>query len=122
MFNAENIVAGETLTFSISGTPKTGSSGSATSGTSQTNLVIGLVIFGAVLILAGFFFFLRSRNSKVEMEAELDPDEPDALGNDPDQLMDAITALDDQYKAGVLSQEAYRNRRDELKARLKEIL
>lgn len=122
MFNAENLAAGETLTFSISGTPKTGSTGSATSGTSQTNLVIGLVIFGAVLILAGFFFFLRSRNHKDEMEEELDLDETDALGNDPDQLMDAIVTLDDQYKAGALSQEAYQNRRDELKARLKDIL
>ena len=122
MFNAENIAAGETLTLSISGTPLTGSSVSATSGTSQTNLVIGLAIFGAVLILAGLFFFLRSRNSKEEIDDENDPDETDALGNDPDQLMDAIASLDDQYKAGTLAQEAYQKRRAELKARLIEIL
>jgi mono/diheme cytochrome c family protein len=122
MYNAENFQAGETLTFSISGTPKTGSSVSATSDTSQTNLVIGLAIFGAVLILAGLFFFLRSRNSSDDMDDELDPDEVDALGNDPDQLMDAIACLDDQYKAGTLAQEAYQKRRDELKSRLKDIL
>jgi hypothetical protein len=33
--------------------------------------------------------------------------------------MDAIIALDDQYKAGNLSEEAYQKRREELKARLK---
>jgi len=122
MYSTENIVAGETLTLSISGTPKTGFSVSETSGASQTNLVIGLAIFGAVLILAGFFFFLRSRNSKDDIYEEMDPDETDALGNDPDQLMDAIASLDDQYKAGALAQEAYQKRRDDLKARLKEIL
>jgi len=122
MFSAENLAADQTLTFSISGTPKTNSSGSATRGTSQTNLVIGLVIFGAVLILAGFFFFLRSRNNNIDLDDELDPDETDALGNDPDKLMDAIAALDDQNKAGAIAHEAYQKRRDELKARLKDIL
>ena len=122
MFNAENIAAGETLTLSISGAPKAGSTVSTTTGTSQTNLVIGLAIFGAVLILAGLFFFLRSRNRNDDMDEEMDPDEIDALGNDPDQLMDAIASLDDQYKAGTLAQEAYQKRRDELKARLKDIL
>ena len=122
MFSAENITAGEILTLSISGTPKTGAAVSATTGTSQTNLVIGLGIFGAVLVLAGLFFFLRSRNSKDDMYEEDDSDEIDALGDNPDQLMDAIASLDDQFKAGTLAQEAYHKRRDELKARLKDIL
>ena len=122
MFSAENITAGEILTLSISGTPKTGAAVSATTGTSQTNLVIGLGIFGAVLVLAGLFFFLRSRNSKDDMYEEDDSGEIDALGDNPDQLMDAIASLDDQFKAGTLAQEAYHKRRDELKARLKDIL
>lgn len=122
MFNAENLAAGETLTLSISGTPKTGATTGATTDSSQTNLVIGLVIFGAALILAGLFFFLRGRSNQDEMNEEIDPNETDALGNDPDRLMDAITALDDQYKAGTLSEEAYQRRRAELKTRLKELL
>jgi hypothetical protein len=36
--------------------------------------------------------------------------------------MDAILALDDLYQAGKLPEEAYRQRRAELKARLKEIV
>jgi hypothetical protein len=34
--------------------------------------------------------------------------------------MDAIIALDDMYQAGELPEEAYRERRAELKARLRE--
>ena len=122
MYTVDNIPAGETLSFTLSGNPKGGSTGSTAAGSPQTNLVIGLAIFGTVLILAGFFFFLRSRNSKDDNYDELDDEQIDAFGDDPDQLMDAIATLDDQFKAGILSQEAYQKRRDELKARLKAIL
>jgi len=33
--------------------------------------------------------------------------------------MDAIVALDDQYKAGNITESAYKDRRAELKAKLK---
>ena len=36
--------------------------------------------------------------------------------------MDAIIALDDLYRAGDLPEEAYQQRRAELKAKLKELL
>lgn len=121
MFTAENMVAGDSLTLTISGTPTTGSTG-ASNVSSQTSLVLGLGIFGGVLILAGVFFFLRGRSRKVDVDEELDNDETDALGNDADRLMDAIASLDDQHKAGTLSEEAYQKRRADLKARLKEIL
>ena len=39
---------------------------------------------------------------------------------DVDMLLDAILALDDQYKAGELPEEAYLKRRAELKAQIKE--
>ncbi|HLE13828.1 MAG TPA: hypothetical protein VI776_03695, partial [Anaerolineales bacterium] len=45
------------------------------------------------------------------------PDDQDA-----DTLLDAILALDDQYQAGELPEEAYRQRRAELKAMLKDKL
>jgi hypothetical protein len=35
--------------------------------------------------------------------------------------MDAIIALDDQYKEGRLPEEAYRARRDELKEKLRRV-
>jgi mono/diheme cytochrome c family protein len=122
MYSIENLEAGETLSMVISGTPKSGSSSAGTTGTSQTNLVIGLAIFGAVLILAGVFFYLRGRSGNEFVEEEMDPNETDALGNDADRLMDAIVSLDEQHKAGRLSEEAYLKRRTELKARLKDII
>jgi hypothetical protein len=41
---------------------------------------------------------------------------------DSDTVMDAIIALDDMYQSGDLPEEAYQQRRLELKARLKELL
>jgi hypothetical protein len=79
-------------------------------------------ILGAVLILTGLFFFLRGRSKKNEGEHELDSDEMDAFGKDVDRLMDAIASLDDQFKAGTLSESAYRTRRAQLKSRLKDLL
>ena len=40
-------------------------------------------------------------------------------GETVEDLMDAIIALDDRYKAGDLPEEAYLSRRDELKERLR---
>ena len=114
MYKAENLLAGASLTLTISGRPK---SASGLAVDTQTSLVIGLSIFGVALILAGVYFFLRERSQAGEEEVE-----EDALGEDTDSLIDAIVALDDQYKAGGISDEAYRKRRAELKARLKELL
>jgi hypothetical protein len=41
---------------------------------------------------------------------------------DANTLMDAILALDDRYQAGELPEVAYKERRSELKARLRRML
>jgi hypothetical protein len=46
----------------------------------------------------------------------------EGAGETSDSLMDAILALDDQYQAGEIPEEAYRLRRDELKQRLQALL
>lgn len=124
MFTATKLATGDNLTLTISGTPKGTSTAGASSNNSQTSLAVGLGIFGGVLILAALFFFLRGRSHKADPGDDMDEDEneTDALGDDPDSLMDAIASLDDQYKAGTIVEEAYRSRRDQLKARLKELL
>jgi mono/diheme cytochrome c family protein len=122
MYSSSNLKTGDTLTFTISGTPSGESTSSTPMITSQTSIVIGLAILGAVLILAGLFFFLRGRSHQVDPEEDLEEDENDALGEDSDRLMDAIASLDDQFKAGALTEEAYQKRRAELKARLKDLL
>jgi hypothetical protein len=57
-------------------------------------------------------------------ETEVNPEDlqEDAIGEDRDSIMDAMIALDDQYKAGEIPKEAYENRRSELKDRLKVVL
>jgi mono/diheme cytochrome c family protein len=124
MFTTSNLAPGDSITLAISGTPKTTSTSGTTNNTSQTSLAIGLGIFGAVLILAALFFFLRGRSHKADLESESDlgEEETDPLGDDPDSIMDAITSLDDQFKAGTIGEEAYQKRRTQLKAKLKDLL
>jgi spore cortex formation protein SpoVR/YcgB (stage V sporulation) len=68
--------------------------------------------------------YLRARNGRSDQN---DPEESAEFpvhdgSEDVDTLLDAILALDDQYKAGELPKEAYLKRREELKARIKEVL
>ena len=58
--------------------------------------------------------YLRDRSRIEEKDEEEDEFE------DSESVLDAIIALDDLHRAGKLNDEAYHNRRDELKAKLKE--
>ncbi len=90
----------------------------------HTWLLIGVGALGVVLIGLGIFLFLRDRRLKKleeELKAMRKKSEEDALGDDREGIMDAIITLDDQYKAGDISKEAYEKRRDELKDRLKNL-
>jgi mono/diheme cytochrome c family protein len=116
LFQAGNLASGSTFNVTISGKP-----GSASSGLTldrQNGLLIGLAGLGLVLIGAGVHLYLRDRRRPAERQQER-PGEDDALGEDRDAILDAIIALDDQYKAGGLRQDAYQKRREELRDRLK---
>lgn len=122
MYSSDPLEAGSVLEMDISGRPKI--SGPSLMSGSDRNLVIGLAAFGIALILAGGWLYVRSRDMK-------DVDElPEAAeqfttaveSQDVDTLFDAILALDDQYRAGELPEEAYAQRRMELKQQIKEIL
>lgn len=102
--------AGDTLVFDLSGTPKTAG---LEAGSSQ-NLLIGLGVFGVVLILAGAWMYLRERNRVEDDEF----DEEDEFETE-EEILDAIIALDDLHRAGKINGEAYQERREELKGRLK---
>lgn len=121
MYTGSRLEPGTELAMTISGRPK----GASLVTSSSTNLVIGLLAFGFALIVAGIWLFRRNRAQRTGLEAvdELDEETlPGEATEDPDTLMDAILALDDQYRAGELPEEAYRQRRAELKAHLKELL
>jgi mono/diheme cytochrome c family protein len=122
MYAMSSLPAGSLIKLEISGKPK---SAGASLPDSQTGLLIGLGALGLALIVAGVWLFRRERTPD-EMDEALDEasDEDDLDDNaaDPEQLMDAIIALDDLYKAGELPEEAYQQRRSELKTRLERIL
>jgi mono/diheme cytochrome c family protein len=113
-FNASGFKAGDTLTFSFSGTPKVATGATPTT-TKNNSLLIGVGSFGLVLILAGIWLFMRDRKrGNIEIV-----EEEQAEFEEPESVMDAIIALDDLHRAGKIPDEAYHARRDELKAKLK---
>ena len=66
------------------------------------------------------WLYLRDRRQSGEDDEE--DEDLDEEGDDSEEVMDAIIALDDQYREGNLSEEAYQQRRAELKSKLKKLL
>jgi hypothetical protein len=122
---ATGLNAGSTLDFTISGTPNDSSGTSAT--TNNKTLLMGAAGLGTALILAGAWMYLRDRRRTGDEEdpddgsAEDDDEEEDEFESSED-VMDAIIALDDLYRARKISDEAYHKRREELKEILKEMM
>jgi hypothetical protein len=138
VYEATDIAAGSSISLKITGNPTT-STTSTTGISNQQWLIIGLGALGMALIGIGLFFFIRDRRlARLEEEEEeneegeageaseggekAEVEEPtDALGDDRDAILDAILALDDQFKAGEIAKEVYEIRRTELKERLKKL-
>jgi hypothetical protein len=122
LYQASSLASGSTLTMTISGMPGD-KAGFVLD--QRTWLIIGVGALGLILIGLGIFLFLRDRKLR-KLEEEYEGDDAigneDALGEDRESIMDAIIALDDQYKAGDILKEAYEKRRDELKDRLKNLV
>ena len=122
MYNGSSLATGAELRLTISGRA---SGDSLVSGLeSNTGLLIGTGALGLVLIAAGVWLYQRSRTQTDEREDadKADTSRDPSPDEDADTLMDAILALDDLYKEGQLPEEAYHQRRAELKERLKVIL
>ena len=121
MYNMSGLNAGSELRLTITGKPA-GSGQAVTTGDS-TSVLIGVGAFGAVLLAAGVWLFMRNRaNGEDELDEFPEATEPAHASETPEELMDAILALDDLYQEGRLPKEAYQERRAELKARLKELV
>jgi mono/diheme cytochrome c family protein len=119
LYKAGAVESGQTFTTRVSGTPATTTAPTASqAGDSTRNIIIGVGAFGVVLILAGVFFYVRDRRAGTD-EDDLEDEGEDEEELSEDDILDAIIALDDQYRAGNLSEEAYKERRAELKAKLR---
>jgi mono/diheme cytochrome c family protein len=111
----QNLSAGQALSFTLSGKPTT-STATTTSSTPQ-GVIFGIAALALALIGVGAWFFIRQRRHEQALETELEDGAP-AIESEND-VLDAIIALDDQFRAGNISEEAYRARREELKGRLR---
>ncbi len=117
MFTGTGIGTGNSLLLNLSGRPKVTDNLLISSGNSRSNLIIGLGGFGLALITTGLILGRRNQDDKekhLEGETREDPMSETAL-----DLIDAIIALDDQYRSGRLPKEAYYQRRAVLKERLR---
>jgi len=125
-YNGSNLLAGSALEFTLTGKPKQSAAPTVSTGTSQ-NLAIGLGIFGLALVVAGLWLYRQSRNKAARqqstegMDPAIEESQLDTTPEDEETLMDAILALDDQYHAGNLPEEAYLERRAVLKEKLRKI-
>ena len=120
-YTADNLKAGDTLRFTLSGAPKTGTDWIAGGEGSGSNLAVGLGAFGLALIGVGVYLWRRSNPSE-DAEYVAEEASEEAVADSPDDLIDAILALDDLYRAGEIPEAAYQQRRGELKARLQSLL
>ena len=118
VFTSSSVDAGKVVQIIASGLPSS-TAPVTTSNTGQTT-IIGVGALGLVLILVGVWMFWRNRKeAAAEDNDESDDDEGSASA---DEIMDAIVALDDQFKTGNIQEEAYKERRAVLKSKLKKNL
>lgn len=112
VYSVSLVNQGETLDFVLSGTPADGVASSPNI-LQNKNLLIGIGALGIVLILAGVWMYMRDAKKEEDFEEEEEEFE------DSESVMDAIIAIDDLHRAGKISDEAYQQRREELKNALK---
>lgn len=109
--------AGDTLQLNLSG--RVGSGASEIGEDSMLYVLVGGGVFGVALAAAGFWLYRRRQSEAAEdADEELPVDAVEAETSE--SLLEAIVALDDQHAAGGLPEEAYQERRADLKARLAE--
>lgn len=111
IYHGSELPASSPLIMTISGWPGTGGAAFGQGSTSQ--LLLGA---GALTIALGFalFWYFRRRDEVQPVKVESEPQTVEAV-------LDAILTLDDRFRAGELNETAYRQRRADLKARLREL-
>jgi mono/diheme cytochrome c family protein len=118
MYATGGLNAGDMLTFTLSGAPGDASAPTATSEpNTNKNLLIGAGALGIALIIAGAWLYMGDR-FRTREDADND-DEDDDEFETPEDVMDAIIALDDLKNAKKIPNDAYHKRRAELKERLR---
>ncbi len=119
IYSASNLPAGSSLELTLKGRPGQTTATSALGSSDSTGLIIGLAAFGLLIFgLGAWVYFTKVKPQRPLAPVEAALEAPTQAGGDPDGLMDAIIALDDQYRTGGIPEQAYRQRRAELKQQL----
>ncbi len=125
-YDASALAAGKQIAITLEGKPGAALAADAAAPNTQQTLVTGLVVLGLTLIAVGLWLFRRTRSRAAaetdEDEEEVDVEEEAGEEMDADTLMDAIIALDDQFRAGQIPADVYRSRRAELKEQLRRVM
>jgi mono/diheme cytochrome c family protein len=112
LFSAANLTGGSLLEMTVSGRAAPGPS---ISSGPVGNMILGASMF-ALVVIAAIFWLRQQRRQLVPAAGVSKPvEEPEAV----ESLLDAILALDDLYRSGELPLEAYKQRRTQLKERLR---
>ena len=114
VFTASNLKINSTLDLIISGLPKSTAAGSSSLPFNPILLGAGVLVLAVTGIL--YYYFRQKERSKPEAV------EGEQSGQDRDAIMDAIIALDDQYKSGKIGEDVYHQRRGELKDQLRKLM
>jgi cbb3-type cytochrome c oxidase subunit III len=112
LFSASNLAGGSLLELTVSGRP--GSRPMLSSGPAGS-LILGGGLFALVVVLGVVWLRQQRRQAAPVAGSGETVEEPEAV----ETLLDAILALDDQYRSGELPLEAYKERRAALKERLR---
>jgi mono/diheme cytochrome c family protein len=122
LYTASNLTKGSTIEINLNGQPSV--PGTATTSGTPTELIIGLLVFGVVLLGGGWWYIRQNRQTTETVEDALDESEETEQEEeeaDETTLLDDIVALDDLFQAGQLPEEAYNLRRKQLKDRLRAV-
>jgi mono/diheme cytochrome c family protein len=127
VFNGSGLAAGAKIDLELKGRPETAPVSAVNPNTNTTSLLIGGAGLAIVLIAIGVWLFIgRKPKAAAALPSDAQAEAPtaDASGSEEnaDAMIDAIAALDDLYKGGNLPESVYRQRRNELKDKLKALL
>jgi hypothetical protein len=120
LYNSDSLNPGDSVSMTVSGKPANRPSGAAGGSDTRTGLMIGMIALGVALGGASMYLWLRTRAA--EGDAENDSADLETPAETPEDVLDAIIALDDLFKDGEIPEEAYRQRRAALKAQLQKML
>jgi hypothetical protein len=115
VYSGDVLGRGEELQFQLSGKPEIVLNQTDTSGRPFQGYIIVFGVLGGVILLTGIYLFLRNR--KIEV---LEDDRVDG-GEDRDQILDSIIALEDLFNTGEIPEKTFQEKRNQLKKKLTDL-